>query len=243
MSWTLCSPRVQVSRFVQLIFTRLILTAIKKCAALVDIAFLLDSSSSIGEQGYKKMKDFVKTVANAFDIGPGRTCAGVIIYGSSATTAVRFPDSASNADFNAAVDALPYVRGETRIDKALQLAYSELVAHRSGARAGVAKMVIVLTDGRQTKAPDGVDIQKVVAPLLSAGIRIFAVGIGNDVDEVELQLIVDKKEDAILVQSYNRLAVHARQLSIATCESSGKYVNIFLIDISYFICLALLCAT
>lgn len=168
------------------------------------------------------MKDFVKAVANTFDIGPGRTCVGVIIYGSSATTAIRFPDAASNAIFNAEVDALPYVRGETRIDKALQLAYSELLSKRGGARAGIAKVVIVLTDGRQSRPPDGVELHKAVAPLLSAGIRVFAVGIGKEIDEDELLLIVDKKEDAILVPSYDGLAVHARQLSIATCESSGK---------------------
>lgn len=189
----------------------------------MDIAFLLDSSASIGEHGYPKMKDFIKAVANNFDIGPSGTCAGVIIYGSSATTAVRFPDAASNAIFNAAVDALPYVRGETRIDKALQLAYYELLTHRGGARAGVAKVVIVLTDGRQSKAPDGLDLEKAVAPLLSAGIRVFAVGIGKEVDEKELELIVDKKEDAILVPSYDGLAARVRQLSISTCESSGKF--------------------
>lgn len=193
----------------------------------MDITFLMDSSASIGEYGYQKMKAFVKAVANTFDIGPGRTCAGVIIYGSSATTAVRFPDASSNEIFNAAVDALPYIRGETRIDKAFQLAYSELLSHRSGARKGVAKVVIVLTDGRQSKTPDGIDLQKAVAPLLSAGIRVFAVGIGKEVDEKELQLVVNKKEDAILVPSYDGLAERARQLSIATCESSGK-VNLSL---------------
>ena len=192
----------------------------------MDIAFLLDSSGSIGERSYQKMKDFVKKVADAFVIGPSTTCAGVIIFGSSATTAVRFADATNNTVFNAAVDALPYMRGETRIDKALQLASAELLNHPSGARVGVAKVVIVLTDGGQSKAPYAMNIQKAVAPLLSAGIRIFAVGIGKDVDDRHLRLMVDDKDDAIMVPSFDGLSVHSRQLSIATCESSGKHVTL-----------------
>ncbi|KAJ7380123.1 hypothetical protein OS493_010834 [Desmophyllum pertusum] len=182
--------------------------------------FLLDSSASIGETSYQKMKDFIKAVANSFIIEPGRTCAAVIQYSTAPTTAIRFSDHPSNADFNAAVDALPYLRGETRIDKALQLASTELQTKRSGARAGVAKVIIVLTDGRQSKAPDGLDLQKAAAPLLSAGVRIFAVGIGNEVDENELQLIVENGDDVIVVPSYDGLATRVRQLSIATCDSS-----------------------
>lgn len=196
--------------------------ALKKCAAPVDIAFLLDSSASIGEHGYQKMKEFVKAVANTFEIGPGRTCAGVIVYSTTATTAVRFPDASNNEVFNVAVDALPYLRGETRTDKALELAYHELLTHKGGARKGVAKVVILLTDGRQSQLPDGDDLQTAVAPLLSAGIRVFAVGIGKEIEEKELLLMVDRKDDAILVPSYDGLIERVRQLSIATCESSGN---------------------
>lgn len=202
-----------------------LLTALKKCAAPLDIAFVLDSSASIGEPSYQKIKDFVKAVANSFIIGPGKAFTAVIQYGTTATTAIRFSDNVNNAEFNAAVDALPYLRGETRIDKALQLASSELLTERSGARTGVAKVIVLLTDGRQSKAPDGLDLQKVAEPLLSAGVSIFAVGIGSEVDEKELQLVVDKTDDVILVPSYDGLATRVRQLSIATCESSGIHIN------------------
>lgn len=194
--------------------------ALKKCPTPVDIAFLLDSSGSIGEPNYRKMKDFVKAVANTFIIRSGKTLAALILYGDTATTAIRFSDHASNVDFNAAVDVLPYLGGETRIDKALQLASTELLTERSGARVGVAKVVILVTDGRQSRAPDGVELQKAVEPILSAGVRLFALGIGTEVNEKELQLIVERKDDVILVPSYDGLATRMRQLSIATCESS-----------------------
>ena len=197
------------------------MAALKKCAVPVDIAFLLDSSASIGDHGYQKMKDFVKSVANTFDIGPKRTCAGVIIYGSNAVTALRFADALNNEIFNLEVDRLPYLRGQTRIDKALHLAYSELLSNKGGSRKGVAKVIIVLTDGKQSQVPSRIDIQKAVAPLLSAGIRVFAVGIGKGLARDELELLVEKKDDAISVPSYDLLTEHARQLSIASCESSG----------------------
>ena len=168
------------------------------------------------------MKDFVKSVANTFDIGPNRACAGVIIYGSNAITAVRFADALNNEIFNLAVDRMPYLRGQTRIDKALHLAYSELLSNKGGSRKGVAKVIIVLTDGKQSQVPSRIDIQKAVAPLLSAGIRVFAVGVGKGLARDELELLVEKKEDAISVPSYHLLTQHARQVSIASCESSGS---------------------
>ena len=193
----------------------------KQCSSPLDIVFVLDSSASIGELSYEKMKDFVKTVANSLIIGPGKAFPAVIQYGTNATTAIRFTDYMNNTDFNKAVDALPYLRGETRIDKALQLASSELLTEDSGARAGVAKVLVLLTDGQQSRAPDGVDLQKAATPLLSAGVRVFAVGIGTEIDENELQLIVDKTDDVIVVPSFDELVARVRQLSIATCQSSG----------------------
>ena len=187
----------------------------------MDIAFLLDSSGSISLTNYQKMKDFIKAVAGSFSIGPGETFAGVILYGSDATTVIRFADHFSNVNFNNAVDNLPYLQGETRIDKALQLAYSELLTNRGGVRPGVAKAVVLLTDGRQSPAPDRTDLKEAAAPLLSTGVRIFAVGIGNDVDKRELQLIVEKPEDVIVAESFDELALRVRQVSIATCESAG----------------------
>lgn len=193
----------------------------KQCSSPLDIVFVLDSSASIGELSYEKMKDFVKTVANSFIIGPGKAFTAVIQYGTNATTAIRFTDYMNNTDFNTAVDALPYLRGVTRIDKALQLALSELLTERSGARAGVAKVLILLTDGQQSQAPDGVDLQKAARPLFSAGVRVFAVGIGTEIEENELQLIVDKTDDVIVVPSFDGLDAKVRQLSITTCQSSG----------------------
>ena len=73
------------------------MAALKKCPVPVDIAFLLDSSGSIGEPNYRKMKDFVKAVANTFIIGSGKTLAALILYGDTATTAIRFSDHANNA--------------------------------------------------------------------------------------------------------------------------------------------------
>ena len=201
------------------------LTALKQCSSPLDIVFVLDSSASIGEPSHKKMKNFVKAVSDSFIIGPGKAFTAVIQYGTTATTAIRFTDYMNNADFNMAVDALPYLQGETRMDKALQLASSELLTERSGARAGVAKVLVFLTDGRQSGAPDGVDLQKVAMPLLSAGVRVFAVGIGNQIDDNELKLIVDKTDDLIMVPSFDGLATRVRQLSIATCESSGMQLG------------------
>ena len=61
------------------------------------------------------------------------------------------------ASFDAAVDAIPLMGFQTRIDRALRLAQKELFAEENGGRENVPEILIVLTDGTQTAAKDAED--------------------------------------------------------------------------------------
>ena len=59
--------------------------------------------------------------------------------------------------FYAAVDTIPLMGFQTRIDRALRLAQKELFAEENGGRTNVPEILIVLTDGTQTAAKDAED--------------------------------------------------------------------------------------
>ena len=45
-----------------------------------DVVFVLDASSSTGSDNFEKMKDFLKSFVDDFDIGPDTLNVGVVIF-------------------------------------------------------------------------------------------------------------------------------------------------------------------
>ena len=66
-------------------------------------------------------------------------------------------DHTDIASFHAAVDAIPLMGFQTRIDRALRLAQKELFAVENGGRAEIQDILILLTDGTQTKSKHAED--------------------------------------------------------------------------------------
>ena len=101
-----------------------------------DLAFFLDSSSSLGTENFKKTKDFVKLVANAFDVSPANTHVSVATYGQSLQTEFDFIRYTNKQDLFNAIDAIPY-RSErfTYIDDALLAADQSVFTAANNARA------------------------------------------------------------------------------------------------------------
>ena len=189
----------------------------------MDVAFILDSSGSIGRTNYLKQKEFVKQVARSFGVAPGQSQAAMVLYSSTASVQARFGQYPTAEEFAKAVDALPYERGRTRIDMALDLASTDIFP---AARPGVPKIAILITDGKQTQAKDAKDAKdlKVASdPLRKAGVRVLAVGIGSVVDADELRSITETDEDVVVAADFTDLLLKLANLTSRACELAGKY--------------------
>ena len=67
-------------------------------------------------------------------LGLSTTRAGIITFSHIAELSVKLSKYDSLLDFKAAVDALPMMGSNTRIDKALRLAQAELFSPSNGGR-------------------------------------------------------------------------------------------------------------
>ena len=123
------------------------------------------------------------------------------------------------AEFESAVDQLPYERGRTRIDKALDVAASDVFPE---ARPGVARIALLITDGKQTEASDAKGLREASAPLRKAGVRVMALGVGSGVDADQLRLITETDEDVLLADDFDNLLLKLRNLTSKVCELAGK---------------------
>ena len=122
----------------------------------MDVGFILDSSGSLRTE-YHKEKDFLKALAGAFDISPDGSRAGVVTFSSRSKHSIKMSDHTDITSFNTAVDNIPLMGFQTRIDRALRQAQKELFAPANGGRPEIKDILILLTDGTQTKSKSAED--------------------------------------------------------------------------------------
>lgn len=191
----------------------------RSCNTTVDLGFIVDSSGSIGRRNYVKVKSFVKYLARSFGISPTGSRVGIVLYSNKASVKAHFGQYATIEEFNNLVEGLPYERGHTYIDKALELAASQLFPR---ARKDVPRIAMLLTDGEQTD-PDGtVNLRAASAPLRRQGVRLIAFGIGKNINVRELRLAVERDEDVVRVMKFDDLTNKVRNYSKSLCEAAGK---------------------
>ena len=174
------------------------------CTAIADVGFILDSSGSLGNEYYKE-KIFLKALAASFGISEKGSRASVIAFSYNTDLSIRFNEFTDIDSFNEAVDKIPLMGSTTRIDKALPKAENEMFSIVNGGRPGVPKLLVVLTDGSQTKDADYEDPGDIADGLRKRGINVISVGVGKDTDLTELSHIGGGALNAYTVDSFDQL--------------------------------------
>lgn len=174
------------------------------CKADVDLGFILDSSGSLRNE-YQKEKDFLKVLAGTFGVTDTETRAGVITFSYNSEHSIKLKDHKDIESFNDAVDKIPLMGSTTRIDKALRLTQRELFLPINGARKGIPKILVLLTDGSQTQDADAEDPGVISRELRSAGIRLIVIGIGSGVNQTELNNIAGDAKYAYTADTFDEL--------------------------------------
>ena len=185
----------------------------------MDLAFIVDSSASIQEINYQKEKEFVKRLAHSFGVAPGQSRAALVLYSTSPSIKAAFDQYHTLEEFHKAVDELPYEKGLSRIDLALEKASQEIFPQ---ARKGVPKIAILITAAKQTQAADNKGLKEASDPLRSAGVHVLAVGIGSGVDPDELRLVTESEDDVVVAQGLPDLLLQLENLTSRVWKLAGE---------------------
>lgn len=148
-----------------------------KCGPL-DLAFIVDSSESIGDHNFALAKDFIITVIDrlhkdkSIKWSSNSSRVGVVQYsGSRAQERVQLGDSGINtiAELKHAVRNLRWLAEATYTGEALQFSLDTLIQNMQGEN----KVVLVLTDGRSDtkRDPTRLDV------LCNKGLRVGGLGV------------------------------------------------------------------
>lgn len=173
-----------------------------------DVVFLVDSSTTVGQDDFRKETDFVKTMARLLNVEPNISRAAVISYGTNSTLVTRFTSYNSVDEFENSVDSAPYESGPRRMDLAIRNAGRVL----GEARRSLPKVVLLLTSGPETQDLDTENLHDAAEELRNFNAKVFVVAIGSSPDINELLPLVQKRDDVFQVPSFNVLEKQSRSM-------------------------------
>ena len=182
---------------------------------IADIVFLMDSSSGVGNDNYRRQKEFVKVIAKALNLGKGASRACLAVYSERPKRLTTFNSHRTLKEFENALRQAPYMNRERRIDRALKFAADLL----KRARKEIPKVVVLVTSGRRASS-NRLDVAS--NPLKSIGAKSFVVAIGNAHDIRELRLVVSKNDDVFGVPSFSHLSRIEESFPKHIISSFGK---------------------
>jgi nitric oxide reductase activation protein len=174
------------------------------CNAIADVGFLLDSSGSLRKE-YSKEKDFLKALVAMFGVSKDGSRAAVVTFSAYSKHSIKLKDHSDLSSFNKAVDAIPLMNYTTRIDRALRMTEREMFTIKNGARPGINKVLIILTDGSQTQDAGAEDPGVLAEELRQAGINIISVGIGKSTNPTELAHLAGGEKNFYYVATFDEL--------------------------------------
>ena len=118
-----------------------------ECHAVVDIAFIVDSSGSISRRNWVRMKNFLKEMTKTFQVGPDGAHVAIIAYSTKPVVSLRFNDlegsKLNTIEVEKVINKLPHQRGFTFIDKALRKSEQEVFTVAAGMRPNVPRVCVI----------------------------------------------------------------------------------------------------
>jgi collagen type VI alpha len=188
-----------------------------------DVVFCVDNSGSIrdsnvnGVDNWALILNFLATLASKLSISEDGTHVGLDTFGNKAYLEFDLNKYQTAQQVETAITNLKYRGENTNTTGGLYLAHMILTNQSYGARPGIPKVIILITDGIPTF--DVAELPQTVADIKAAGIRIVTIGITNQVNVTLLQSIASTPEDYVFGGDYSGLQkVQDTVINNNTCQ-------------------------
>ncbi|XP_060916805.1 integrin alpha-1 [Labrus mixtus] len=150
--------------------------AVQECGKEMDIVIVLDGSNSIFP--WPSITQFLLRFLEKIEIGPKLSQVGIVAYGENVTHRVNLSQFDKTPDLLEFVEELPQQTGyKTMTLLAIETARREAFTLERGARPGVKKVMVVVTDG---DAHDSHELDRVMKECEADGIERFGIAVLGD---------------------------------------------------------------
>ncbi|XP_066553017.1 collagen alpha-1(XXI) chain [Amia ocellicauda] len=182
-----------------------------------DLVFILDGSWSVEDTNFEIVKKWLVNITTNFNIGQTFTQVGVIQYSDDPVLQIPLGRYLSSTELLEAMESIEYMGGNTRTGEAIKFAIDNLFATSERAPNGVAKIAVVLTDG---KSQD--EVKQAAEEARKNGITLFAIGVGSETEEAELKAIANKPSSTYVfyVEDYIAISKIREVMRQKLCEET-----------------------
>ncbi|XP_052813421.1 uncharacterized protein LOC128240703 isoform X11 [Mya arenaria] len=165
-------------------------TCSKHCGEPSDVVIVLDSSNTVGEYNFGRLKEYSEHLVREMNKDSCDVNIGFMKYSSNAMVQVHlgtYDDTETNVR---AVEQISYSRGRANMAAAFRSLRTEMFNGRGGDRPGARNIAYFLTDGTNDAESEMAESEAEQA--ISSGIRIVPIGI-NLRERFELDNIAEKQ--------------------------------------------------
>ncbi|XP_068540497.1 cochlin isoform X2 [Anas acuta] len=142
----------------------------KTCYNSVNIAFLVDGSSSVGDSNFRLVLEFISNVAKAFEISDIGSKIATVQFTYDQRTEFSFTDYTTKEKVLSAIRSIRYMSGGTATGDAISFTTRNVFGPvKDGPNKN---FLVILTDGQSYD-----DVRGPAAAAQKAGITVFSVGV------------------------------------------------------------------
>ncbi|KAM4875334.1 integrin alpha-1 [Thomomys bottae] len=146
---------------------------VQECSTQLDIVIVLDGSNSI--YPWESVTAFLNDLLKRMDIGPKQTQVGIVQYGENVTHEFNLNKYSSTEEVLVAAKKIIRRGGlQTMTALGIETARKEAFTEARGARRGVKKVMVIVTDG---ESHDSYDLKKVIQDCEDENIQRFSIAI------------------------------------------------------------------
>ncbi|XP_035247107.1 integrin alpha-1 isoform X1 [Anguilla anguilla] len=149
---------------------------VQGCSKELDIVIVLDGSNSI--YPWSSVKDFLVKLLQRIDVGPKSSQVGIVSYGDNVGHVFNLSQFSSTEDLVKNARKIPQRRGSrTMTALGIDTARAEAFTEERGARRGVKKVMVIVTDG---ESHDNYRLKSVIDQCEQDGIERFSIAVLGD---------------------------------------------------------------
>eukprot|EP00035_Acanthoeca_spectabilis_P008271 m.151390 g.151390 ORF g.151390 m.151390 type:complete len:1429 (+) comp14291_c0_seq3:433-4719(+) len=204
---------------------------ITACRRQLDLAFLLDGSSSLSPLEWQASRRFVEQVVNHTIVDTAGTRIAIGVFSSTARVQLTFLNGISGSAVRGTLGtSFVQPQGTTNLGLGLETMAMSVFTHTAGMRSSpaVPRMLIVLTDGHST---DAVSTAGAAAQLRALDVQIVSIGIGNSTDVSELASIAGDTRQLYNVSNFDQLSQLVDDISTVVCQVNDSDCPSYLVQI------------
>ncbi|XP_016122808.1 collagen alpha-1(VI) chain-like [Sinocyclocheilus grahami] len=152
-----------------------------------DVLIMMDSSASVGSKNFEMTKEFTQMLAKRFllaESGGFQVRVGVGQYSNNANLEAEF--SSDTTQVGAQITEAKFQNAGTQVTNALNFAIERFRGGRTRK-----KKLLVFSDGR-SQGVNNIQIEKSMEQVSNAGIELYVLAVGNQVNEVHLRTLVSR---------------------------------------------------